>query len=75
MKIVLLSIDRSLMNHDTNLISDCMKLQTILDELKRPVQQKEEVYHAYSDDDSDEWMGCEAAFAFSGGRSESVYFY
>ncbi|XP_078162791.1 chaperone protein dnaJ 8, chloroplastic-like [Carex rostrata] len=55
--------------------------QMILDELRRPVQQKEEeVYdtytpevYTYSDDSSDEWMGCEAAFVFSG-RPESIYF-
>ncbi|XP_078162789.1 chaperone protein dnaJ 8, chloroplastic-like isoform X3 [Carex rostrata] len=50
--------------------------QMILDELRRPVQQKEEaVYDPYIyEDSSEEWMGCEAAFAFSSGRQESVYF-
>jgi len=50
--------------------------QTILDELRTPVQQKEGVYDSYNYEDSsdDEWMGCEAAFVFSGGRQESIYF-
>ncbi|KAJ4731646.1 Chaperone protein DnaJ [Rhynchospora pubera] len=49
----------------------------ILDELKRPEQPEEAVeYDAYADDESsDEWMGYEAAYFFSGGRPESVYFY
>jgi hypothetical protein len=51
----------------------------ILDELRRPEQQEEEVYdtstYAHEDESSDEWLGCEAAFVFSGGRPESVYFY
>lgn len=49
----------------------------ILDELRRPEQHEEEVYdtYAYEEDESDEWLGCEAAFVFSGGRSEPVYFY
>ncbi|KAF3329610.1 chaperone protein dnaJ 8 [Carex littledalei] len=48
--------------------------QMILDELRRPVQQEEEVYDTYTpEDSSDEWMGCEAAFVFSG-RPETIYF-
>jgi hypothetical protein len=49
----------------------------ILDELRRPEQPEEEVYDtfAYAHEESDEWLGCEAAFVFSGGRPESVYFY
>ncbi|KAJ3708038.1 hypothetical protein LUZ61_011743 [Rhynchospora tenuis] len=48
--------------------------QMILDELRRPEQPAEqEQYDAYTDDS--EWMGCEAAYVFSGGRPDSVYFY
>ncbi|KAJ3708040.1 hypothetical protein LUZ61_011745 [Rhynchospora tenuis] len=61
--------------------------EMILDELRRPEQQQEEqvyntyvpeeeVYDAYgAEESSDDWMGCEAAYVFSGGRPESVYFY
>ncbi|KAJ3708039.1 hypothetical protein LUZ61_011744 [Rhynchospora tenuis] len=60
--------------------------EMILDELRRPEQQveqlyntcapEEEVYDAYvAQESSDDWMGCEAAYVFSGGRPESVYFY
>ncbi|KAJ4810585.1 Chaperone protein DnaJ [Rhynchospora pubera] len=62
--------------------------EMILDELRRPVQQEEQVHNAYApeeevyeydaygaEESSDYWMGCEAAYVFSGGRPESVYFY
>ncbi|KAJ1703569.1 hypothetical protein LUZ63_003348 [Rhynchospora breviuscula] len=59
--------------------------EMILDELRRPKEQEEqgyntyapeeEVYDAYGAEESYDWMGCEAAYVFSGGRPESVYFY
>ncbi|KAJ4758132.1 Chaperone protein DnaJ [Rhynchospora pubera] len=47
----------------------------ILDELRRPEQpaEQEQQYDDYADDS--EWMGYEAAYVFSGGRPDSVYFY